>query len=90
MLFYFSKVHWKHPLVENMQYSLFISTTELTHIYFKMLTEPWMCKWIVYLQGLTATRDAISGLLVKFMWRCYFRAMLQRVHIPSEKAITGS
>lgn len=31
-----------------------------------------MCKWIVYLQALTATSDAKSGLLLKLMWLCYF------------------
>lgn len=59
-------------------------------IYLNIFTKLKMCKWIVYLQGLAATSDAKSGLLVEFMWPCYFRAMLQRVHIPSEKAITGS
>lgn len=86
--FLWSKAHRKLPLVEkkgNIQHN----RTDL-HVYFKMFTEPRMCKWIVYLQGLTATSDAKSGLLVKLMWLCYFRAMLQRVHIPSEKAITGS
>lgn len=79
------------PRGEYGQYSLFISPNRSDlHVYFKMFTEPRMCKWIVYLQGLTATSDAKSGLLVKLMWLCYFRAMLQRVHIPLEKAITES
>lgn len=42
-----------------------------------------MSEEVAYLQDLTVTSDSKSGLLVKLMQLCYFRAMLQRVHIPS-------
>lgn len=55
------------------------------NVYSDEFKEPRVCERFVYLRGLTATGDGKSGLLVKLMCMCYFRVLLQRIHIPSVK-----